>query len=119
VLGVDGNAIEADATLEAAPSTLFDAVVLPEGGGAIEVLRGIGLAVEFVKDQYRHCKPMLVLGHGLELLAAAGIPPKLPNGEPDPGLMQIPVQDRAPLERFIAAVAMHRHFERQVDPPVV
>jgi catalase len=111
--------VEVDATLEATPSTLFDAVVLPEGGGAIEVLRGIGLAIEFVKDQYRHCKPMLVLGQGAELLAAAGIPRTLRDGALDPGLIGIPVQDRAPLETFIAAVAMHRHFERQVDPPVV
>ena len=38
--------------------SLWDAVVLPDGDAA-KVLSGLAQALEFVKDQYRHCKPML------------------------------------------------------------
>lgn len=54
VEGDDGPTLEADATLEAAPSVLFDALVLPGGAQAVETLAKAGQTMEFVKDQYRH-----------------------------------------------------------------
>ena len=38
-----------------------------------EGVAAAGHALEFVKEQYRHCKPMLVLGKGSALLRAAGV----------------------------------------------
>jgi hypothetical protein len=73
---------------------------------------------EFLKDQYRHCKPMLVLGEGVDLLQNAGIPQTLPSGEADPGLLIYPngaLKDT--LTKFALAIAKHRHFERAMDPP--
>ncbi|HLA71506.1 MAG TPA: catalase [Steroidobacteraceae bacterium] len=113
-----GGDIDVEVTLETAPSVLFDAVVVPNGDAAIAELSHIGQALEFLKDQYRHCKPMLTLGGGKRLLEAAGIPPKLPDGAPDPGLVFADDPARAKRE-FIAAIAKHRHFERQTDPPRV
>jgi catalase len=109
--------LDVEVTLEAAPAVLFDAVVLPDGAAA-KVLAGIGLALEFVKDQYRHCKPVLALGAGQTLLQAAGIPAKLPDGGEDPGLLIADDADDI-FPAFVAAIAMHRHFERQTDPPRV
>ena len=48
------------------PSVLFDAVVVPDGEEAAERLALLGQALEFIKDQYRHCKPILMLGAGRE-----------------------------------------------------
>ena len=62
-------------------------VVLPDGADAVERLAADGRMLEFVKDQYRHCKPILVLGAASALLDKAGIPPTLPTGEADPGLI--------------------------------
>ena len=56
--------IDVDVSLEAAPSVLYDAVVLPERGRRGPSLRADGRALEFLKDQYRHCKPLLALGEG-------------------------------------------------------
>jgi catalase len=109
----DGDEIDVEVSLEAAPSVLFDASVLPDGPAASALAR-IGLAVEFVKDQYRHCKPILALGAGRALLEAARVPLELPDGGKDPGiLVGGPKQDA---REFIAAIARHRHFERQTDP---
>ena len=81
------GAIEVDTTVEAMPSVLFDAVVIPEGTHVGQRLGVDGRTVEFVKDQYRHCKPMLVFGAAAELLQKVGIPETLPSGAADPGLI--------------------------------
>jgi catalase len=67
-----GEKIEVEATLETMPSALWDAVVLPVGALADARLADVGQAVEFIKDQYRHCKPMLALGSESLLLEAGG-----------------------------------------------
>ena len=113
----DGDGIDVEVTLEAAPSVLFDAVVVPDGEAAAALAK-LGHALEFIKDQYRHCKPMLALGSGKDLLAAAGIPKTLNNGNPDPGLLRTDNAKEA-VKPFMAAIARHRHFERFSDPPRV
>lgn len=102
-----------DVSLEAAPSVLWDGVVLP-AGDAVARLAAAGQAVEFLKDQYRHCKPVLAMGDASALLAAAGIPPKLPDGAADPALLL-----GGEVDKFIAALGQHRGFRREVDQPVV
>jgi catalase len=116
----EGESIEAEVTLEAAPAVLFDAVVLPDGQSAADFLMAEGHAIEFVKDQYRHCKAILAVGSGALLLEKAQIPQALPSGQEDPGLLRFEAGDAEDaLEAFVAAVAKHRHFERQTDPPLV
>ena len=113
-----GDAIEVDVSLEAAPAVLYDALVLPDGTEAIDALRADGRTLEFIKDQYRHCKPILVLGASDQLLEACGIDPALPDGQRDPGVLV--AKDAATAsDAFVAAVAKHRHFDRETDPPRV
>ncbi len=76
--------------------------------------------MEFVKDQYRHCKPMLALEGASALFEAAGIPRQLPTAAPIPGCWSCIGQDNATVAKaFVDAIARHRHFERQMDPPPV
>ncbi len=116
----DGTAFEVDATLENSPPVLFDALVLPDGIEAVERLSKDGHTLEFLKDQYRHCKSILVLGAASKLMKKAGIFEVLPSGEPDPGLL---VAERSGYDsaakRFITAIARHRHPERDTDPPLI
>jgi catalase len=116
----DGEPLEIDATLENSPAVLFDALVLPGGSEAVDALCLDGHALEFVKDQYRHCKTILALGDSAEILSRAGIPLTLPSGDADPGLL-IEGQEGvdASTESFIAAIGRHRHVERDLDPPLV
>ena len=83
---------------------LFDAVVLPGGAEAVSRLEADGRTLEFIKDQYRHCKPILALGEGTTLLSACGIDARLPGGGDDPGVIVGKSAD-ATADRFIAAVA--------------
>jgi catalase len=115
-----GESLPVEKTLENAPPVLFDAVVIPDGAGSAEQLGRDGMALDFVRLQYRHCKPILAVGAGAALLAKAGIPPLLPDGSPDPALIGTDPSDLADaLVAFKAALAGHRAFARETDPPMV
>jgi catalase len=115
-----GDVLEVEVTLETMPSVLFDAVAVPGGKPAAIELGNTGHALEFIKDQYRHCKPILALAEGAQVVENAGAPAALPSGEPDPGMLVDRHADAADaLPDFIKAIARHRHFERQTDPPLL
>ena len=121
VATVEGDMLDADASLENEPGFLFDALVLPDGQDGVEALALDGHTMEFIKDQYRHCKTVLVLGASSVLLQKAGVPTTLPDGKPDTGLIIVPsgsVVDAA-AATFIKAIALHRHPQRETDPPRV
>ena len=113
-----GEAIEVDVSLEAAPAVLYDALVLPNGSNAVTALRRDGRTLEFIKDQYRHCKPILAMGESAELLQACGIDATLPNGQADSGVL-VAADAESMTDEFVGAMAKHRHFARETDPPRV
>ena len=117
----NGEPIEIEVSMETAPSVLWDALVIFDvPGKAPHPLAESGHAVEFLKDQYRHCKPIMLMGGARALLAKAGISAELAHGRQDPGLL---TSERESTERavskFADAVAKHRHFARETDPPRV
>ncbi len=94
--------MEPDGTLETMPSVSFDAVVVPDGAKAAGALAALGHAREFLRDQYRHCKPILLAGAGVEVAKAAGVP----------------TDDRADwavvreARVFVGAIGKHRYRDR-------
>ncbi len=114
----DGVDLCAVASLENEPGFLFDALALADGQEGVAVLAGDGHTMEFIKDQFRHGKAILALGAAQSLLADAGIPLQLPGGGDDPGLIQ-GAPSPAVMKAFVAAIARHRHPERETDPPAV
>ena len=110
VKAAKGSTIEIEATLETMPSPMWDALVIDASADA---LAKVGPAVEFVKEQFRHCKTILVLGAAPALLAAAGI-----EAPSDPGFIEgLNAKDAA--AAFIQAVGQHKHYEREKDPSPV
>ncbi len=119
-MSAQGQAFEADATLENSPAVLFDGLVLPDGSDAVEALAKDGHSLEFLKDQYRHAKSILVLGASSKLLKKAGIFEILPSGESDPGLLVLmPNRYGSAGDSFVAALSQHRHPVRDTDPPLI
>jgi catalase len=119
VQGERNGTLDVEVSMETAPSVVWDAVIVPGGDGSTELLGSNGHALEFLKDQYRHCKPMMLNGGAGTLLSKAGIPATLASGEADPGLLQFADEDEAAITAFIDALCKHRHFERETDPPRV
>ncbi len=113
----DGESLPVEVSMEAAPSVVWDAMIVPDGEGAAAVLTESGHAKEFLKDQYRHCKPILLMGAAGSLLPAAGIPAELAEDD-DPALLVFSNdQAEAALPAFVEALTAHRNFGRETDPP--
>ena len=113
----NGTQIEANKSMENSPSVLFDALVLPDGATAITTLACDGHTMEYVKDQVRHCKPILAFGASLQLLESAGVLPATENAS---GILWADSNEAAnSIASFVAAIAAHRHFSRETDPPKV
>ena len=115
-----GAPLAVEISLEAGPGVLFDAVVVPDGQGAVQQLAGDANALDFLRLQYRHCKPMLAIGAAKDLLDKAGIPASLPDGQPDPAIFIVAASEAVKaVAAFKKALAAHRAFARETDPPRV
>ncbi|MGB9988433.1 catalase [Massilia sp. SM-13] len=120
VSGAGGGTLDVEISLEAGPAVVYDAMIVPDGEQAVQALCRDAHALEFVRLQYRHCKPIMVIGAGAQLLAKADIPSQLPDGTPDRGIIGAePADMAAALTAFKQALAGHRVFERETDPPMV
>ena len=116
----DGDTLDADASLENEPGFLFDALVLPDGAEGVAALAQDGHTMEFIRDQYRHCKPILVLGASSSLMLQAGLPASLQKSHAQgrTGIIFSAADTAATaVDAFSDAVAHHRHFGRETDPP--
>jgi catalase len=109
-----GDPLDVEISLEAGPSVMYDAVIVPDGDKSADLLGRNAHAIDFLREQYRHCKPILALGGGADLLTKAMIPATLPDGSDDPALLI-----DGDLDAFKEALASHRSFARETDPPMV
>ncbi|CAM3710716.1 catalase [Bordetella tumulicola] len=107
--------LDADASSQNSPSALFDAVVIPDGDECVSALCSDGLALEYVRDQFRHGKALLAIGTGVRVLERAGVP----TNPADKGLIVVKTVEKKGIATFIKAVEQHRHPERETKPPVV
>ncbi len=116
----DGSALEATASFENSPPVLFDAVVLPDGETGVMRLLALPQAVDFVAQQYRHCKTLLAIGESKALFDRAGVAAFLDTGDADPGVgLAEPDEVDTAVAAFIEAMGKHRHPARESDPPNV
>jgi catalase len=115
----EGDVIEADASMENSPPVLFDGLVLPDGEQGIAGLSADAHTMEFITNQYRHCKTIIALGASSRLVEHAGIQRTLGGGDNDPGLLFENADSDRLAESFINALSRHRHLERETDPPAV
>ena len=115
--GDSGAEIEADKSMENSPAVLFDALVVPDGSKAVKALKGNGYTIEYIKEMLRHCKTILALGAGRQLLEMVGIGPAKDKA---PGILLATGADATKIApAFIEAVAAHRHLSRDSDPPLI
>jgi catalase len=93
---------------------LYDALIVADGAGSAKLLMNDADALEFVRQQYRHCKPILAVGAGADLLARAGVSAELVDGADDASLWLAEAGAVGPaLEKFKQALAGHRNFQRE------
>ena len=115
----DGDAIEVDVSLEAAPAVLYDAVVLPDGD---EADRAHFAPMDGPSNSSRTSTAIASRSSrwapGEQLLEACGIDAAAARRTAGSGTdHRIGRERRA--DDFVAAIAKHRHFARETDPPRV
>jgi catalase len=117
-----GGVLEADASMENEPGFLFDALIIADGKDAVAALARDAHTMDYIKDQYRHGKTILAIGATRELLVKAGLPLDTGKGAApaDAGVILADGEGaKGAVEQFLAALAKHRHFRRETDPPKV
>ena len=120
VTSLDGCPLDVEITFEAGPSVLYDGLIVPDGGEMAGILGMDANVLNFLREQYRHGKPLLAVGSGVELLVSAGVALDLPDDTDDPGLIIVDGADSAAgLEMFKDVLAGQRVYARETDPPRV
>jgi catalase len=120
VTPADGEPLNVEVSVEAMPAVLYDAVVVPAGEAAISAWMNDPDVMDFLRDQYRHGKPMLMLGGSSRLLKQAGIPATLPDGGKDDALLLADAAGAdAAFAGFKAALAGFRQAKRDANAPRV
>ncbi|OIJ95703.1 catalase HPII [Streptomyces sp. MUSC 14] len=116
----DGEPCPVDRALPTVASVLYDAVVLPGHATDVSPLNGDQDAMRFVRDAYRHGKPVAALGNGVDVLTALepeGVRLSTRSHQlvADQGLVTDAGPDPAGPDfarALVAAVAAHRHWGR-------
>ncbi|CAM5536087.1 catalase [Streptomyces aurantiogriseus] len=123
VKGADGELYAVDRALPTVASVLYDAVLLPGGPTGTPPITLDPDAMRFVRDAYRHGKPVGAVGSGVGVVSAlepegVRLSTEYHRVVADRGV----VTDTSPgsasrefVEAFVAAIAAHRHWDR---PPV-
>jgi len=98
-------------SLLTAASVLYDAVYVPGGTNSVATLAADPDAVHFLNEAYRHCKAIAADADAMPVVENTYFSKKVPLDE---GV--IVTDDLAALStQFIAAIAMHRFWDREVS----
>jgi catalase len=110
----DGSVLDADASTENSPGFLFDGLVIAGGQAGAKALQRDDHVGDFIRDQYRHCKPILAIGAATGLLDQALAPAGLEAAEAtDPALIRSESGAQADLDAFLMGLSAPRDFSRE------
>ena len=114
IVGAD-ETTQANKTYANSSSVLFDAVYVPGGQAAIDVLTGLPDALRFIDEAYKHGKPIAASNEGQALYQATGTAKLVP--EDQAGAQGIILEDDVETlaSVLLQAIAEHRFHNRQVD----
>ncbi len=121
IKSADGREMEVDKSYVTTTSVVYDAVYIP-GGKHAETLKNQGYAIHFVNEAFKHCKPIGAVGEGIELLKASGIKGVAfvdvgSGGEAVSEMGVVTCGSQGDVssfaEQFKAAIARHRHWDRE------
>jgi len=118
----EGGTVEVSHSLLTTASIMYDAVFVPGGRASIEALESRGDVIHFINEAFKHHKTIGASGDGVDLLLASDIQgvdlsDTLTTRQlvADQGVITMrDVADLDPfIQRLMAAVAEHRHWDRR------
>ena len=114
-----GKLVNVEATIETMPSVLFDAMAIPDGKESFDNLLIDGRTLEFIRDQYRHCKPILMTKDAKDALIKFNVAKKTETEIPDPSLIVSGDNFSKSVEKFIKVLGGPRDLSRETTPPSI
>ncbi|MGQ5525001.1 catalase [Chitinimonas sp. PSY-7] len=115
LIGSLGRKIDVDQSFLSSSSALFDAVYVPGGADSLAALLKEPEAQYFLLEAYRHCKTLVATGDGCVLIETACPAIKGTVGGAAEGvILERGAATSAVAEAFIAAIAQHRHWSREL-----
>lgn len=122
VISEHDEKIPVDHTFLTAASVFYDAVYVPGGTNSVATLEAEADAVHFLNEAFKHCKAIAADEDALQVLEATYFSKKLPDDFSDVSVLTegiIVSNDTAKLaKQFIAAIAQHRFWERELPRKV-
>ncbi len=117
----ESSPIHACKTFQTASSVLYDAVVVPGGKSAADLAQ-IAAAVHFVRESFRHAKPIGASNEGVRLIAGSALPgielASRKSGGAAVSSQGVVTTTAAELDAFTAsfveAIRLHRHHGRDL-----
>ncbi|KQP23661.1 hydroperoxidase [Pseudorhodoferax sp. Leaf267] len=106
--GAAGDSLPVDHLIVTMPSVVFDAVCVFGGAGNVAQLKASGDAVHFVREAFKHAKPVAGLAEGRDFLTAAGV---LAGAAPAAGV-SVGAELPAVMASFMADLGAHRRWDR-------
>jgi catalase len=109
------DTVEADFSFRTGDSVLFDAIYIPGGRKSVDALKRHVEVDDFIRDSWRHCKPIAASGAGVELLAGL---PGAPSGKgrlraAHGMVITAGKANESMAEAFVHAIASGRHWARE------
>jgi catalase len=108
----NGTAVVAQHTVLTMPSVVYDGVFVPGGVASVEALMADGDARHYIAEAYKHCKPIGADQDAEALLSAAGLDLDMAGDEVGVLLARTAAEAREMPARLLAALTMHRFFNR-------
>ena len=109
-------AIPVDKTLMTVSSVLYDAVYIPGGPKAIEILTQKQDAIDFISQAYKHCKAIAFESDAEPLIQRTSIGEDLRAKKKLAGVIFSFGTEKDLSKEFIKAIAQHRFWEREKSP---
>lgn len=122
VISAGDEQIPVDKSFLTGASVFYDAVYVPGGTNSVATLAAEPDAVHFLNEAFKHCKAIAADAGALQVLEATYFSRKLPADFSSDTVLKegIVVEDNATAlsTKFIAAIAQHRFWEREVPRKV-
>lgn len=116
VMSTANIALDVAETYKTTAPMLFDSVFIP-GGKHVDILSKCGDAVEYIRETFRHSKPIAVCSEAIDLLIKAGLPSLvISSDKPTESCGIVTMKNGKTIEQFvplyIQAIAKGRFWER-------
>ncbi|PKV75075.1 catalase [Pontibacter ramchanderi] len=120
-LSSTGQELEVDKSHVTTASIMYDAVYIPDGEKSVRKMMGLGDALHFVSEAFKHCKAIATSGFGINLLEKAfvvGV--NFADKESGKVVSHSGVVTAGSdadagsfADKFIEAIKQHRHWDRE------